>query len=588
MSRRDRRLDEELQFHLEQQIAKNLRAGMTPEDARRAALLKFGGVEQAREAARDERRGAWLADFTRDLRIALRTLARVPGFAVTAILTIALGVAAAAAMFSVFEGVLLRPLPYPDSHRIVRIYQLGETGRRGNVSEPNYNDWREGTRSFRAMAQMANYGDVPIVGAGPAQLASLSVVSKEFFDVMGVAPALGRGFSAQEQQPGGGPVAIVSAAFWARWRGEAAPQGEVMRSGTASYTVVGVMPEDFEYPGRTAIWVPREMFPPQQSRTAHNFQVVARLADGVPVERAHAEVGTLSRRLKDLHKDGTWMSDAQVMSLLEVATATSKPTLQMLFAASLLLLVVACTNVSNLLVARAAARRAEFAVQLALGATAGRIGRQLLAETTLICLVGAGLGVAAAAAAVRAFVAIGPAGVQRLSTVSVSWPAVALAAAIATAAALALSLVTPFGARSIRITEAVSDQSRSGTGSRRQMRIREGMIVTQVALTLVLIAGAALLARSLHAVMSIDPGYSLDDALIVGSVFPADATPSSRTRQVAFQDAVIDRLRAQPGVTAVGLISAFPLGDGMRPNGTFMEMTRVDRSRAPVSSPILD
>jgi putative ABC transport system permease protein len=581
MARRDDRLDEELLFHLEQQIAKHVRQGMTPEDARRRALLKLGGVEQTREAARDEFRGAWIADFVRDLRIGVRTLGRVPSFALTAVLTFALGVGAATAMFSVFDGVLLRPLPYPESDRIVRLFQLRDNGARGGVSDPNFDDWRDGTRGFGSMAQMSNYGPVPIAGAGPAQLARLTLVSKQFFDVMGVVPALGRGFHPDEQRPGAAPVAIVSAAFWRQWRGEAAPKGEVIRSGPVSYTVVGVMPDGFDYPAQTAIWAPREMYPPYRSRTAHNSQVVARLADGIPLEQAQAEISALSRRLKEVHKDGTWMFDAQAVPLLEVVTATSKATLQLLFAASVLLLLVACTNVSNLLVARAASRRAEFALQLAIGATPGRIGRQLLAETTVLCLAGAALGVAAAVAAVRMFVAMGPASVQRLDTVSVSWSAVAVAIAISTAAALVRSLVTALGARSVRISDALSDQSRSRTGSRRQMRAREGLIVTQMALTLVLLASAALLGRSLHSVVSIDPGYSLDEGLIVGLTVPGDGSVASQVRQVALQQTVIDRLRAQPGVTAVGLISAFPLGEGSRPDGTFIEMTRPDEITTP-------
>jgi predicted permease len=576
MARRDQRLDEELQFHLEHLVAKYVRAGMTPEDARRAARLKFGGVQQTREAARDEFRGAWAADFMRDVRIGLRTLKRSPGFAATAILTFALGIGATAAMFGVFDGVLLRPLPYPASDRIVRLYQLGGTGARGNVSEPNFNDWREGTKSFGAMAQMANYGLTPVVGAGAAQLANVTLVSREFFDVMGVSPMLGRRFRPEEQQPGGPPVAIVSAGFWRLWRGDATPQGEAIRSGSVSYTVVGVMPDGFDYPAQTSIWAPREMLPPEESRTAHNFRVVARLADGVPLERARAEISAVARRLKEVHQDRTWMFDADAVPLLEVVTATSKPTLQLLFAASVLLLLVACTNVSNLLVARTASRRSEFAMQLAIGATAGRIGRQLLAETLVICLAGAALGVAAAVGAVRLFVAIGPTSVPRLDSVSVSWPAVALAVGISTAAAVALSLVTALGTRSVRLNEALSEQSRAGTGSRRQMRVREGLIVTQVALTLVLLASAALLARSLHSVMSIDPGYSLDGGLILGLTFPADGSPASRVRQVTFQDAVIERLRAQPGVTAVGLVSTFPLGDGTGADGTFIEMARPD------------
>jgi putative ABC transport system permease protein len=577
MSRRDDRLREELQFHLEQQIAKNLRNGMSPEEARRDALVKFGGIEPTREAALDQVRGAWLFDFLRDMRIGVRTLARVPALATSLVLTFGLGIGAAVAMFSVFEGVLLRPLSLPEPDRIVRLFQINDGGRRNAVSEPNFNDWRERTTSFDGMAEFVPWGRVPVSGAGETQLVSLAAVSKDFFKVMGVRPALGRPFLPGEQQEGAAGTAVVSASFWRRWRGDAQPQGEVLRSGTASYTVVGVMPEGFDYPTGTSLWIPRELTPAQQARTAHNFQVIARLANDVPLERAQTEISTLSRQLKTVHGEATRMVDAAAVPLLEVMTATSKPTLQLLLAGAVLLLIVACTNVSNLLMVRAGTRRSEFAVQLAMGATTGRIGRQLLAETFVICFLGAAVGVAAAAFGVQLFVAMGPAFVQRLDGVSVSGPALISAVAVSAMAALALSAVTAASARSVRITDALSESTRSGTGSRRQIRIREGLIVTQVALTLVLLAGAALLGRSLYAVTKVDPGFSLDEGLIVSFTIPGDGTPESLTRQVAFQDAVVARLRAQPGVTSVGLINAFPLSaDGFFPNGTFIEMTRPD------------
>ena len=576
MGRLDDRLREELQFHLEQQIAKNIRAGMTPEEARRQALIKFGGVEPAREAAKDQARWSWFGDFFRDMRVGLRSLGRVPSFAVTVILTLAFGIGAAAAMFSVFQGVLLKSLPYPDSDRIVRLYQLGEKGGRGNVSEPNFNDWRDGTHSFATMAEMQNYGLTPVSGAGDAQLARVTLVSKTFLDVMGVQPSLGRGFRPEEQQPGGPKVLLVSADFWKRWRGTSAPQGETIRVDNETFTVIGVMPERFDYPAKTALWGPREMTPPQTARTAHNFQVIARLAEGVTVEQANGEISALSRRLKDRHGDGTWMFDAAAVPLLEVVTSTSQATLQLLFSASVLLLIVACTNVSNLFVVRSASRRAEFAVQLAMGASSSRLARQLLAETLVVCLAGAGLGILVAMTAVRLFVAMAPATVQRLDGVTVSWPAIAFAVGVSVLAALALAAVTAIGTRSVRITDALSDSLRSGTGGRRQLRVREGLIVTQVALALVLISGAALLGRSLYSVMSVDPGYSLDEGLIVGLTIPGDGTPTALTRQVATHDAVMAALKRQPGVTAVGLVNDFPIGGSAGANGTFIEMTRPD------------
>ncbi|MCR4375218.1 MAG: ABC transporter permease [Acidobacteria bacterium] len=576
MAQRDDRLQEELQFHLEQQIAKNIRSGMSPDEARRSALVKFGGVEPVREAARDQLRGAWLADLARDMRMTFRALARVPAFAVTAILTFALGIGAASAMFSVYEGVLLRPLPYPESHRIAYVYQLNTGGVRNRVADPNFDDWRAGTRSFKAMAQISAWGAIPIAGAGDAQLARMTRVSKDFFDALGVAPVLGRAFLPEEQQPGGPPVAVVSASFWRRWRGDAQPSGEVIRSGSDAMTVVGVMPEGFDFPGQTSIWMPRELSPQNPSRTSHNSLVVARLADGATLAQANSDISALSRALKAQHGDRTWMEDAEVVPMLEVITAASRSTLGLLFAASILLLIVATINVSNLLVVRASARRTEFAVQLALGATAGRLGRQQLAESMVLCLVGAALGVAGAMAAVRLFVAAGPAAVARLETIQVSWPAVAFAVTLSMLAAVILSVVTVLGAKSTHVSAAIGGQGRSGTSSRRQARIREGLIVAQVAMTLVLLAGAALLGRSLMAVMSVDPGFSLEDGLVVELTIPGDGSPEAGSRQVAFQDAAIERLQQQPGVTKVGLVTAFPLGVLWGANGSFIEMTRPD------------
>lgn len=576
MARRDDRVQEELQFHLEQLIARNIGRGMSPDEARRKALLQLGGIEPARAAALDQVRGAWVRDFARDVRIGLRALGRAPGFGAATILTMALGIGAAAAMFSVFQGVLLRPLPYPGADRIVHLYQLSESGTRNRVSDPNYEDWKTGTQSFAAMAKYSALGALPIAGADAAQLARVTLVTREFFDVMGIRPAVGRTFRSEEQQPGGPPVAIVSAAFWRRWRGDAAPAGEMIRSGDTSYTVVGVMPDGFDYPEQTSIWTPREVYPPNRSRTSHNALAVARLADGASLEQAQAEISQLSRRLKARYGEDTWMSDAAAVPILEVVTGTSAPTLRLLLAASLLLLVVSCTNVSNLLVARTAARRPEFALQLALGASSGRLGRQLLAETLVITFAGAAAGVAIAAASVRLFVAFAPTSVPRLEAVTVSWPAVAFAVAVSAAAALVLSLITAAGARGARITDAMALESRSGTAGRTPLRAREALMVAQVAVTLVLLAGAALLGRSLVAATAVDPGYALDNSLVVGVTTTGDRTPSAIARQVSLQDAVIDRLGQQPGVERVGLVSNFPIGLRSPSNGTFIEMTRPD------------
>jgi predicted permease len=576
----DRGLDEEIKFHLDQEIQKQIRLGHSPEEARRKAYVRFGGVEPLKERTRDEFRPALVQDFFRDMKVGARMLTRAPAFALAAILTIGLGTGAATAVFSVVNGVLLRPLPYPESDRLVRLFQLDNKGSRNNVSGLNFDDWQTMTRSFGSMARMSFWGLVAVAGGTEPVLATTTVVSKEFFGVMGVQPAIGRGFSPDEQQVGGVPAAIVSRAFWQRSL-ESSPEfgRRAIRIGDRAFAVVGVMPEGFEYPNGTAVWLARELNPPDTSRTAHNFQAIARLGDGVRLEAAQAEISTVSRGLKERHGDGTWMWDAAAVPLLEQLTATSRPALRLLFGAALLLLVIAVLNVSSLLLARAAARRRDFAVQLAIGAGRARLVRQLLAETSVLCLIGGVIGTVTAAWGVRALVVLGPRSTPRLAEAQVDWTALAFALGISTAAAVVLGLLTSLGARDAHLSSTLSDVGRGGTLSRRGVLTRQTLVVAQVALTLLLLAGTGLLARSFVRVLAIEPGFSLDDALIVDLTL-SDGGPNFRQRRIAQVDALLERLRGVPGVTEAGMTSGFPLGGGNYSNGQFFEMATVDEFKS--------
>jgi predicted permease len=577
----DRGLTEEIQFHLEQEIQKQMRLGHGPEEARRRAYVRFGGVEPLKERTRDEFRPAFIQDFGRDMKIGARMLLRAPAFAVAAILTIGLGTGAATAVFSVVNGVLLRPLPYPDSDRLVRLFQLDSSNRRNNnVSGPNFEDWQTLTRSFTSMARMSFWGPVAVAGGTEPVLATTTVVSKEFFPTMGVQPALGRTFSPDEQTVGGVPAAIVSRAFWLRSL-EGTPEfgRRALRMGDRAYAVIGVMPEGFEYPNGTAVWLARELNPPDTSRTAHNFQVIARLADGMPLDVARAEISTVSRGLKERHGDGTWMSDATAVPLLEQLTASSRPALRLLFGAALLLLVIAVMNVSSLLLARAAARRRDFAVQLAIGAGRARLIRQLLAETSVLCLAGGVIGSLTAAWGVQALVALGPSSTPRLAEAHVDWIALVFALGISTSAAVVLGLLTSLGARDAQLSSSLSDVGRAGTLNRRGVLTRQALVVGQVALTLMLLVGTGLLARSFVRVLSVEPGFRLDDALLVDLTLSAGG-PNFRQVRTAQIDTLLERLRGVPGVTDVGMTSGFPLGGGNYSNGQFFEMSTVDEFKS--------
>ncbi len=576
----ERRMGDEVRFHLEQQTEKNIRAGMAPDEARRAALLRFGGVESVKESVRDEYRHALVEDFWRDLRYGTRVLTRAPGFALVSILTLAMGIGAATAVFSLVEGVLLRPLPFPEPDRIVRLFQLDATGRRMNVSEPNFDDWKARTHGFVSMAETALSASVPVSGGREPIVTSGAAVSREFFDVMGVTPAVGRGFLPEEQRVGAAPVAIISHRFWTARLGGAPLEGQPLRINDELHQVVGVMPEGFAYPTGADFWTPREVAPPQRSRTAHNFQVVARLADDVPLATANGELSAVSRAMKGEHGDATWMADAAAVPLQEQLTANARPTLVALFGAAVLLLVIACLNVSNLQLARIATRRRELALRMAIGAGRGRILRQMLAEAALLSAAATVVGAGLAAAGVRAIVAAQPGSVPRLDSVGVNGTVLAFACGVAALTALALGLATVLRTSQHELRASLAGGPRTMTGDRGRERVRQGLVVAQVAITIVLLTGASLLARSFVRLLEVDPGYRTSDAVVLDLVSPFSRDAAARSRVASFQQELLARLAVLPGVESVGLVNDFPLGGGRYTNGQFLEMTRVDEFKS--------
>ncbi|HET7221362.1 MAG TPA: ABC transporter permease [Vicinamibacterales bacterium] len=518
-------------------------------------------------------------DFLHDLRYGLRLLTRARGFAFVSIFTLGLGIGAATTVFSVVNGVLFSPLPYPDSDRIVRLFQVDSAGKRNNnVSEPNFEDWKSGTRSFAAMAEMAS-GQTPVSIGSEAITTVGATVSKEFFDVIGVRPRVGRLFQGDEQRVGGTPAVIVSDRLW-RTRLESAPLDSLaLRLDSTSYVVVGVMPPGFEYPGGSDLWLARERNPPQTSRTAHNFQVVARVKAGIAVATAHGELSALSRALHARYGDGTWMFDAAAVPLREQLTGSTRPVLLLLFGAAILLLVIACLNVSNLHLARASTRHRELALRLAIGANRGRIVRQLLAEAVVLSAGAVVVGGAIAAAGVRALTTLQPANLPRIAEVGVDLEVLGFAVVVAIATAVLLGLLTALRVSPERLRDSLTDGQRTVSGGRSE-RVRQILVVAQVALTLVLLVGAGLLARSFVRVLSVDPGYRTDNALILDLIGSYARDPEARARRMQMQHELLASLRALPGVEDAGLISAFPLGAGNFPNGRFLEMTRADEIKS--------
>jgi predicted permease len=510
-----------------------------------------------------------------DLRHTLRSLARNPGFALAAILTLGLGIGATTAIFTVVDGVLLRPLPYPASDRIMRVSEVNAIGTPVNFTDPNFYDIRARSRSFGALAEVSPQFPVSVSGGREAVRSAAAAVSSDFFRVMGVTPVVGRAFLAEERREGAAPAVVVGHAFWRQALGGAPIAGTTLRIDGRPYSVVGVMPAGFEYPRGVQLWTPRELDEHGTSRTAHNWMVVGRLAEGVSVDRARAELGAMARDLKAQYGDDIDMVDAAVVPLRESMVGTVRPTLLVLLGAAAFLLLIAVANVGNLLLARLASRRREMAVRSALGAGRVRLTRQLLGESLVLALAGGTLGVVLAYWGTEALLALGPDGLPRLAEVGVDAPVLLFALAVSVAAALGLAAMASASATPTDLRGALAAGGRTAAGSGASRLVRDSLVVAQVGLTLVLLAGAALMGRSLLRLLAVDPGFVTRGVLVASVAVPEPGGPSGGASAASFDERLLSRLSSLPGVAAAGGVSSFPLRGGGG-NGTFLVLSRPD------------
>ncbi|NMO13655.1 ABC transporter permease [Pyxidicoccus fallax] len=511
------------------------------------------------------------------LRQALRSLRRSPGFALSCVLLLATGIGASTALFSVVEGVLLRPLPYPRPERLVQLSQLSANGRPMQFSDPNFEDVQTQSRTVTALAQVSGEASVAVTGTDEPTFALLALASRDFFRAFAVQPVQGRLFAEEEQQAGGAPVVVVSHAFWKRYLGaRPLPLPNTLTFEGRAYTVVGVMPASFDYPVGTQLWIPRELEARLPSRTAHNWRVVGRLADGVNLEAARAELSGIARALQARYGQDTRMHDIAVVPLQESLVGSVRPTLYVLLGAAAFLLLVAGANVTNLLLARAATRRRELAVHVALGAGPGALVRQFLTESLLLSLTGGALGAVLAAWSLRALLAFEPGHLPRVGEVAVNATALLFALGLSLLLALGLGLVTALRAARQSPWATLVQAGRTQAGGGRAERTRRALVVGQLALALVLLVGAALLGRSLMRLLSLDPGYRTEDIAVLSLVLPPAEDTAGRLRNVRLQEELLSRLGALPGVRAVGAVSNFPLEGSQGGDGTFIVLNRPD------------
>ena len=532
----------------------------------------------------------------KDLRYGIRSLAKRPGFTAIAILTLALGIGASTAIFSVVDGVLLRSLPYPDAEQIVQLREVNERGGRMAFAEPNFLDVRARSHSFDGIAQY--HGALTTVtGASEPVRASTYSVSADFFNVLGVKPLVGRTFYPEESKAGGAPVAVVSYGFWQRLLGARSDlTGTSLRVMDQNVNVVGVMPPDFAFPRTAEIWIPRELFPGEISRSAHNWSVVARMRPNVTAEQAYADVSALSKQLKqEFGKDMDGV-DFVVVPQQEYMVANVRSALLMIFAAVGFLLLVACANVANLLLAQVTTRQREFSVRAALGATRWRLARQFITENLLLVLVAGALGVLFAYWGVNLLLGLNQQALPRANEIGVNMRVIGFTLGLSVLIAVLLGIV-PLLRFSTKDLEAALREAGSATLGSAGQHSRNLLVVGQMALTLILLVGAGLLGKSFYRLLQIDPGFHTESAVAMELSLPDGPSDESRyknlmeaynrlmkqgeapaentkftedeERQRQFQQQLIERLSSTPGVVAAGTINYLPLSGG-GPDGNFL------------------
>jgi predicted permease len=575
----ERAMDDELRHHLECEVADRVGAGMDPDEARRAALADFGSVDEVKEEARDARGTRALEDFVADVGYGARVLRRRPGFAIAAVLTFALGSGAATAIFSVVYGVLLRPLPYADAGRLVVLWerQPARGAERNVVSLPNFEAWRDRSRSFDGMAALVP-SPVTLTGAGAPERLAGAEVSPGYFHLLGVPPALGRDF-VPEDAGAHAHVVILSHGLWKRLGADPAVLGRTLQLGGAAHVVVGVMPAAFAPPqfgwlGTQELWLPFRATP--EARSWGRFLlVVARLQEAVPLETARAEMAVLGDRLAhEARENEGW--GVNVVPLAAQITGDVRTPLLVLQGAMGLLLVIAVTNVAALSLAQTQRRAPEFATRRLLGATDGRIFRQLFAQSALVAAAGAAIGALVARPAVRLLVAFAPAGLPRLDDIRVDTPVLLLTTAVALLATLAFGTVAARGSREGSTARMLVDAA----GQRASSRGGGALATAEIGIALALGVMATLAARSFAGLSAVQLGFTTDGVVAARVALPDDGgTPA---RQRALFAAFLERVRLLPGIQSAALVTRRPFG-GPGP-ATDVEDARpgADRPRVPL------
>lgn len=556
--RREHDLSEEFESHLQLHIDDNVRAGLAPEEARRQALIKFGGLEAAKESVRATARFLWIERTWQDTRYAARILRRNPGFAATAILSLALGIGSSVAIFTVADNLLLRPLPYPEASRLVMVWETSAlTHEQHNVASPaNYFDWKAQNTVFSEMAAFFDeYHAVFSDGQRNEEL-DTQLVTGDLLPLLRVRPFRGRFFTKEEDESDA-RVAVISYCLWQRWfNGDDSVIGRQVEINSRPFTIIGVLGPDFYFHKRSAdLWLTLGLKPATAPRTGRWLLVLGRLRPGVSIEQAQTEMTGIAGRLSAAYPANDTGWSVNVEPLRDSLVREVRTSLLMLLGAVALLLGVACANVANLLLARYTARHREMAVRGALGAGRWRIVRQLLMESIVLSFSGGSLGVALAYGAVRGLVRLAPRDLTRFADISFDTRILVAGLAVSLLTGIIFGLLPAYIATRTNLRDALHGSTVSGTSD--QSRLRTWLVGAEVAASVVLLAGAGLLFRSLVGLQAVHPGMDTSGVLTFRVSLPR-ARYAKPEQSVRFFQQATEKLSQLPGVQSASAVSYLP------------------------------
>ncbi|MGB6690203.1 MAG: ABC transporter permease [Terracidiphilus sp.] len=563
----DAELDEELRAHVELAVEENLKRGIAADAALTVALREFGGLTQTRERYRTERGLPWLEVLAQDLRFALRMLWKSPGFTAVAVLTLALGIGGNTAIFSIVNGVLLNPLPLPHPAQLVALHESKPNFVGGAISYPNFLDWRKDNHSFSAMA-IARHQPFSMTGRGEAEHVRAEFVSAGFFALVGVRPMLGREFTSAEEKPGAAPTAIISEGLWRR-KFDSAPNilGQTITLDGKNFSIVGVMPASFRL--RFSNFREQDVYAPfvQWDNTflmnrgaGLGIHGIARLKPGVTIEQARADMDEVTRNLAAAYPDADRGIGAYLVPLKEQIVGQARPFLLVLLGAVGFVLLIACVNVASLLLAKSAGRSREFAVRAALGASRGRVVRQLLTESLALGIAGGALGLIPAFWGTHAALKVLPDALPRANEIGLDFRVLAFTTAISLLTGALFGLAPAMKTSQANPQTALKDGGRGSSGANH--RALSTFVVVELAIALVLLTGAGLMIRSLARLWSIDPGFNAHNVLSFGLALPPSINGATAETIRAKMREVDAALASAPGVTAVSPVwGALPMGN---------------------------